>query len=90
MKNLYLFGLATAGLFAVMPAQAQAPHYPRNPPPGYYYPAPGYSPWAPGAYGPSAQQWTQYEYDRSGTLGRQGLGADPRHPEGPGNAVSPR
>jgi hypothetical protein len=25
-------------------------------------------------------------YDRSGTLGRQGLGASPLHPEGPGNA----
>ncbi|MGO9004606.1 MAG: hypothetical protein ACLQB4_02405 [Beijerinckiaceae bacterium] len=25
-------------------------------------------------------------YDRSGTLGRQGLGASPFHPEGPGNA----
>lgn len=25
-------------------------------------------------------------YDYSGTRGRMGLGADPRHPEGPGNA----
>jgi hypothetical protein len=26
-------------------------------------------------------------YDESGTPGRMGLGADPAHPEGPGNAL---
>jgi hypothetical protein len=26
------------------------------------------------------------DYDYSGTRGRMGLGADPAHPEGPGNA----
>jgi hypothetical protein len=25
------------------------------------------------------------DFDRSGTRGREGLGEDPRHPEGPGN-----
>jgi hypothetical protein len=38
----------------------------------------------------SVQEWQQNTYHDSGTLGRMGLGADPRHPEGPGNAVAPR
>lgn len=28
-------------------------------------------------------------YDKSGTRGRMGLGADPAHPEGPGNVSGP-
>jgi hypothetical protein len=62
---------------------AQAPHYTTvyGGARGYYYSGP---------QGPSADQINQYENGYSGTLGRQGLGADPRHPEGPGNAVSPR
>jgi hypothetical protein len=28
-------------------------------------------------------------YDESGTRGRMGLGADPAHPEGPGNVSAP-
>jgi len=31
--------------------------------------------------------WVRYGY--SGTRGRMGLGADPAHPEGPGNFSSP-
>lgn len=34
---------------------------------------------------PSAPGANWALYDRSGTLGRQGLGASPFHPEGPGN-----
>jgi hypothetical protein len=32
-------------------------------------------------------EWLRYGY--SGTRGRMGLGADPAHPEGPGNFSSP-
>ena len=35
---------------------------------------------------PSAPGLNWELYNRSGTLGRQGLGASPQHPEGPGNA----
>ena len=35
---------------------------------------------------PSAPGANWRLYDQSGTLGRQGLGASPFHPEGPGNA----
>jgi hypothetical protein len=84
MQNKLVLGLAAAALFAV-PAGAQPYPYTTV----YGAPVP-YSPWAPGARGPSAQDVTQYQYNYSGTLGRQGLGASPYHPEGPGNAVSPR
>lgn len=30
-------------------------------------------------------RWDRARFDRSGTRGRMGLGADPVHPEGPGN-----
>ncbi len=87
MKNTLVLGLASAVVFGSgVSAMAQpASQYTTV----YGAPVP-YSPYAPGARGPSAQQWEQYQYDQSGTLGRQGLGADPRHPEGPGNASSPR
>lgn len=41
------------------------------------------------AQGRSVQEWDRYRYDYSGTHGRMGLGADPAHPEGPGNFSSP-
>lgn len=41
------------------------------------------------AQGRSVQEWDRYRYDYSGTRGRMGLGADPAHPEGPGNFSSP-
>jgi hypothetical protein len=31
-------------------------------------------------------RWDRIRYDRSGTRGREGLGASPGHPEGPSNA----
>jgi len=61
-----------------------------NPPPGYYgYPVPVNPP--PGwlSEGRSVDSWDRYRYDDSGTRGRMGLGADPMHPEGPGNFSSP-
>ncbi len=30
-------------------------------------------------------RWDRAHFDRSGTRGREGLGASPMHPEGPGN-----
>jgi hypothetical protein len=50
---------------------------PPNPPAGWL------------AEGRSVQDWDRYRYDYSGTRGRMGLGADPAHPEGPGNFSSP-
>jgi hypothetical protein len=43
-----------------------------------------------GAYTNPAPQaapsrWDRARFDRSGTRGREGLGASPLHPEGPGN-----
>jgi hypothetical protein len=32
-------------------------------------------------------RWDRARFHRSGTRGRQGLGASPLHPEGPGNAT---
>ncbi len=83
MRNGFMLGVLAAGLLGV-PAMAQSQRYITvyGNPNGAYY---GYPP-----YGASADQWNQYENNYSGTLGRQGLGADPRHPEGPGNASSPR
>jgi hypothetical protein len=87
MKITLMLGLTTAAFLGAPPAGAQQPYYPYT---TVYGGAVPYSPWAPGARGPSVEEWTQDEYHRSGTLGRQGLGASPYHPEGPGNAVSPR
>jgi hypothetical protein len=50
---------------------------PPNPPPGWI------------AEGRSIQDWDRLRYGYSGTRGRMGLGADPAHPEGPGNFSSP-
>lgn len=38
---------------------------------------------------PPFQQQDQQSYDHSGTRGRMGLGANPAHPEGPGNFSTP-
>jgi len=35
--------------------------------------------------GPAPSRVDHWRFDRSGTRGRLGLGADPLHPEGPGN-----
>jgi hypothetical protein len=91
MKNGFMragavIGSAVIGSLAGLPAMAQSPHYTT-----VYGGAPAYgSPYGQGPRPLSADQVNQYENGFSGTLGRQGLGADPRHPEGPGNAVSPR
>lgn len=75
--------LATA-MVSILPSSgviAQNYYYdgplPPNPPPSWT------------AEGRSVQDWDRYRYDYSGTRGRMGLGADPAHPEGPGNFSSP-
>jgi hypothetical protein len=50
---------------------------PPNPPPGWI------------AQGRPVHEWDRFRYGYSGTRGRMGLGADPAHPEGPGNFSSP-
>jgi len=87
VKNRLMLGIVFMGYVAAQPVMAQSSRYTTV----YGGTAsPYYSPYGPGPRGPSADQINQYENGYSGTLGRQGLGADPRHPEGPGNAVSPR
>jgi hypothetical protein len=67
--------LAFAGVAAAQSPQPQSQRTPSDTCPLFFFCA---QPSAPGA------NWQLY--DRSGTLGRQGLGASPLHPEGPGNA----
>ena len=65
--------IALGGAFA----QVSAPQVGYNSPPAY-----GTSINPPGAEGRSA---TRPRFHHSGTRGRLGRGANPRHPEGPGN-----
>jgi hypothetical protein len=51
--------------------------------------APPYSPAGRIAQGRPIQELDRLRYGYSGTRGRMGLGADPAHPEGPGNFSSP-
>jgi hypothetical protein len=72
----------TVSMLASGGAIAQTSYYeygppPPNPPPGWI------------AQGRSVQEWDRFRYGYSGTRGRMGLGADPAHPEGPGNFSSP-
>lgn len=63
---------------------------PRHPPRGYYGSPPPVNPppeWL--AEGRSLAAWDRYRHDYSGTRGRMGLGANPMHPEGPGNFSGP-
>lgn len=83
----------SGGSLSAQPYYGRGDGYDGGYAPGLQYsPRPYFTPErpaAPPAYGyyqgPSAEQREQFENDRSGTLGRMGLGADPRHPEGPGN-----
>lgn len=59
-----------------------------DPPQGYYgFPPPVNPPRQWLDEGRSVAGWDRYRYDYSGTRGRMGLGADPMHPEGPGNST---
>ena len=68
------------------------PVYPEEGSPPYGYPATYASPapgWPPYVYPRNgARDTNPISGDPSGTLGREGLGADPFHPEGPGNQVT--
>ena len=68
------------------------PVYPGEGSPPYGYPATYAAPapgWPPYAYQQGgARDANPISGDPSGTLGREGLGADPFHPEGPGNQVT--
>jgi hypothetical protein len=75
--------LAFAGLASIIAlgtASAQQAYQPRA---NQYY---GLYQQNPGG-GPSAMGNDNNRFDRSGTRGREGLGASPYHPEGPGNAT---
>lgn len=73
--------LASGGAIAQASFYGYAPYEyaptPPNPPPGRIQ------------HGLPVQELDWYRYDFSGTRGRIGLGADPAHPEGPGNFSSP-
>lgn len=88
--------LLHAGAFIVLGASgafAQPYGYPGAPVPTgpgvVYAPSygPGPRPYWNDMYGSpyEGRSAAEYQYDRSGTIGRLDLGADPRHPEGPGN-----
>jgi hypothetical protein len=69
--------LCLCGIVLVAATEAGAQSYHVQP----YNQAPRYLPPPP----PPAQAPSGYWRDRSGTADRMGLGADPYHPEGPGN-----
>jgi hypothetical protein len=54
-----------------------------------YRTVPPYPPPDRTARGRPVQELDWFRYDYSGTRGRMGLGADPAHPEDPGNFSSP-
>lgn len=79
-RKTVMMGLAAAALAATIgAADAQQRYAAPNPGDQYYgvkaLPA---SPVAP-------SRWDRAHFDRSGTRGREGLGATPMRPEGPGN-----
>jgi len=82
MQSFWKLAITAVSILASGSAIAQTPYYnsgrlPPNPPQSWL------------AQGRSVQAWDRYRYDYSGTRGRMGLGADPAHPEGPGNFSSP-
>ena len=81
MKILLTVGLAAAVATsaAIGCATAQTPSY-QPAPPLYDRPTDRMP----------QSRFDQYRGHESGTLGRLDQGADPRHPEGPGNAQVPR
>jgi hypothetical protein len=72
----------TISVLASSSSIAQATYYD-------YRPLPPNPPQSWLAQGRSVAEWDRFRYDYSGTRGRLGLGADPAHPEGPGNFSSP-
>jgi hypothetical protein len=88
MKTIATYGFAALALsLGTAAANAQYAYRvapgPYRAPNGYVYSTPyGYgSPFVEGR----SSYYPYPQWDRSGTAGRMGLGADPRYPEGPGN-----
>ena len=73
--------ITTFSMLASGGAIAQASYY-------EYGPAPPNSPAGRIAQGRPVEELDRLRYGYSGTRGRMGLGADPAHPEGPGNFSS--
>ena len=74
--------IATISMLASGSAIAQSSYY-------EYRQAPPNPPRDRIAQGLPVQELDWFRYGYSGTAGRIGLGADPAHPEGPGNFSSP-
>jgi len=70
--------LSAAALIASLGAVAAKDRHP--PSPEQYYGL-----YANQDQGPAVSRWDRARFDHSGTRGREGLGASPMHPEGPGN-----
>jgi hypothetical protein len=83
MKTLGAFILIAVPL--AVPCAAFAQKYTPPSPNAPSYPQ-SYDPCQPGY---SLQSQDRAAYDCAGTRGRIGLGADPMHPEGPGNFSGP-
>jgi hypothetical protein len=85
-KSMQSFGkflaITTISMFASGAAIAQTSY-------DEYGPAPPNPPQGRIARGRPVQEWDWFRYGYSGSRGRMGLGADPAHPEGPGNFSSP-
>jgi hypothetical protein len=77
-----VLAITTISMLASGGAIAQMSYY-------EFGPAPPYLPAGRIAQGRPVQELDQLRYGYSGTRGRMGLGADPAHPEGPGNFSSP-
>jgi len=72
-------GLVVTMLMATMGVAAAQERYPSRPN-LYYRPYHLYE-----HRSVAVSRWDRWRFDRSGTRGRQGLGASPLRPEGPGN-----
>jgi hypothetical protein len=77
-RNAMTAWLAAAALVATMGAVSAQQRYPAPADQSY-----GTAATAQPQVAPS--RWDRAHFDRSGTRGREGLGASPMHPEGPGN-----
>lgn len=73
------FGLVAAMLMASVGGAAAQEQYPAGA--GLYYSPPPLNEHRSAA----VSRWDRWRFHRSGTRGRQGLGASPYRPEGPGN-----
>jgi hypothetical protein len=73
--------LAGAALVAFAGAAAAMDHHAKRPVKLSHY----YGLYQNPVRGLPLDQVDQAQFSRSGTIGREGLGESPRHPEGPGN-----